>query len=98
MFFIGKLPEKESHFDRKKIVLLDARNLYETRIGKFHSPDVETLDPKIRQYSDLPSWIDSNSDHLRGNSILMYVLLQKHVSKMKKVTDFNCFSSFIFCS
>lgn len=68
----GKLPETESHFDRKNIVLLDARNLYETRIGKFHSPDVETLDPKIRQYSDLPSWIDSNSDQLRGNSILMY--------------------------
>ncbi|KAK3012269.1 hypothetical protein RJ639_012180 [Escallonia herrerae] len=41
-------------------------------IGKFHTPRVETLDPEIRQYSDLPSWIDKNSDKLRGNSILMY--------------------------
>nr|XP_043621535.1 rhodanese-like domain-containing protein 6 [Erigeron canadensis]XP_043621536.1 rhodanese-like domain-containing protein 6 [Erigeron canadensis]XP_043621538.1 rhodanese-like domain-containing protein 6 [Erigeron canadensis]XP_043621539.1 rhodanese-like domain-containing protein 6 [Erigeron canadensis] len=56
----------------KKLVLLDARNLYETRIGKFHAPNVETLDPEIRQYSDLPSWLDTHSDKLRGNQILMY--------------------------
>ncbi|KAJ4833534.1 Rhodanese-like domain-containing protein 6 [Turnera subulata] len=56
----------------KEVVLLDARNLYETRIGKFHTPNVETLDPGIRQYSDLPSWIDDNSEHLRGKSVLMY--------------------------
>ncbi|XP_071698353.1 rhodanese-like domain-containing protein 6 [Rutidosis leptorrhynchoides] len=56
----------------KKLVLLDARNLYETRIGKFHAPNVETLDPEIRQYSDLPSWLDAHSEQLRGNKILMY--------------------------
>ncbi|KAL0387329.1 UNVERIFIED_CONTAM: Rhodanese-like domain-containing protein 6 [Sesamum radiatum] len=50
----------------------DARNLYETRIGKFDAPDVKTLDPEIRQYSDLPSWIDNNTEQLRGNNILMY--------------------------
>ncbi|MCD7448610.1 hypothetical protein HAX54_044864 [Datura stramonium] len=27
---------------------------------------------EIRQYSDLPSWIDNNSEKLRGNNILMY--------------------------
>ncbi|KAF4347253.1 hypothetical protein G4B88_015763 [Cannabis sativa] len=58
--------------DSKQLVLLDARNLYETRIGKFHAPNVETLDPGIRQYSDLPSWIDENTDDLRGKSVLMY--------------------------
>jgi predicted sulfurtransferase len=36
-------------------VLIDARNLYETRIGKFHPPPhVQFLDPLLRQYSDLP--------------------------------------------
>ncbi|KAJ9180353.1 hypothetical protein P3X46_008611 [Hevea brasiliensis] len=54
------------------LVVLDARNLYETRIGKFHMPNVETLDPEIRQYSDLPSWIDDNSEQLRGKRVLMY--------------------------
>ncbi|KAF5781622.1 putative Rhodanese-like domain, serine hydrolase FSH, Zinc finger, FYVE/PHD-type, rhodanase [Helianthus annuus] len=56
----------------RKLVLLDARNLYETRIGKFNAPNVETLDPEIRQYSDLPSWLDNQSEKLRGNNILMY--------------------------
>ncbi|KAJ8447094.1 hypothetical protein Cgig2_022823 [Carnegiea gigantea] len=63
----GELPN-----DFKRVVLLDARNMYETRIGKFEPPDVETLDPATRQYSDLPAWIDSNAEKLRGNCILMY--------------------------
>jgi predicted sulfurtransferase len=49
--------------------------VYETRIGKFNVPNVETLDPEIRQYSDLPSWIDEHTEKLRGKSILMYVWL-----------------------
>ncbi|KAK4852801.1 hypothetical protein QYF36_027168 [Acer negundo] len=60
----GKLLDEESLTDDKKLVLLDARNLYETRIGKFHTPSVETLDPSIRQYSDLPSWIGENAEQL----------------------------------
>ncbi|CAA0827268.1 Rhodanese-like domain-containing protein 6 [Striga hermonthica] len=67
----GKCQDENSSCD-KKLILLDARNLYETRIGKFETPDVKTLDPEIRQYSDLPSWIDNNSEKLRGNNILMY--------------------------
>ncbi|KAL2325605.1 hypothetical protein Fmac_024663 [Flemingia macrophylla] len=54
------------------LVLLDARNLYETRIGKFRVPNVETLDPQVRQYSDLSTWIDDNGERLRGKNILMY--------------------------
>ncbi|KAL5580374.1 hypothetical protein UlMin_012816, partial [Ulmus minor] len=64
--------DKEDLKKDKELVLLDARNLYETRIGKFHTPNVETLDPSIRQYSDLPSWIDDNADQLRGKNVLMY--------------------------
>ncbi|KAM7474322.1 hypothetical protein LguiB_021565 [Lonicera macranthoides] len=68
----GQFLEKGNENYHKKLVLLDARNLYETRIGKFHTPNVETLDPGIRQYSDLPSWIDNNSEQLRGSCVLMY--------------------------
>ncbi|GMJ11740.1 hypothetical protein like AT1G09280 [Hibiscus trionum] len=68
----GQLMKNGSSADDKPLVLLDARNLYETRIGKFHAPSVETLDPGIRQYSDLPSWIDDNSEQLRGKHVLMY--------------------------
>lgn len=63
--------DKESIDNNRELVLLDARNLYETRIGKFNTPNVATLDPGIRQYSDLPSWIDDNSDQLQGKSVLM---------------------------
>ncbi|XP_042462853.1 rhodanese-like domain-containing protein 6 isoform X1 [Zingiber officinale] len=56
----------------KQLVLLDARNLYETRIGKFKATNVETLDPELRQYSDLASWIDQHSEKLHGKHILMY--------------------------
>lgn len=69
--FPGQILEKDSPTYPKDVVLLDARNLYETRIGKFHVPNVETLDPGIRQYSDLPSWIDDNSGQLKGKRVLM---------------------------
>ncbi|CAK9179574.1 unnamed protein product [Ilex paraguariensis] len=68
----GQLQGRGSPSSDTRLVLLDARNLYETRIGKFHSLNVETLNPEIRQYSDLASWIDNNSEQLRGNCVLMY--------------------------
>lgn len=68
----GKTLDTENLANNRQLVLLDARNLYETRIGKFNAPSVETLDPGIRQYSDLPSWIDDNADNLRGKHVLMY--------------------------
>ncbi|KAK4339754.1 hypothetical protein RND71_041216 [Anisodus tanguticus] len=69
---VGNSQDKLIPSSNRGTVLIDARNLFETRIGKFCPPNVETLDPEIRQYSDLPSWIDNNSDKLRGNNILMY--------------------------
>lgn len=64
--------DSDSSVQQKQLVLLDARNIYETRIGKFQSPNVDTLDPETRQYSDLPAWIDEHSEHLRGKHVLMY--------------------------
>ncbi|TVU49729.1 hypothetical protein EJB05_01058 [Eragrostis curvula] len=64
--------DAEAPVEKNEVVVLDARNVYETRIGKFNVPNVETLDPEIRQYSDLPSWIDEHTEKLRGKSILMY--------------------------
>lgn len=57
---------------KKKIVVVDARNIYETRIGKFRPPQgVQVMDPRVRQYSDLPRWIDDHEDHLRNSQVLM---------------------------
>ena len=38
--------------DVRNVVLLDARNVYETRIGRFAAANVPTLLPQIRQFSD----------------------------------------------
>ncbi|KAL5138639.1 Rhodanese-like domain-containing protein 6 [Glycine soja] len=70
--FHSSLHNTNSESPEKGLVLLDARNLYETRIGKFDVPNVETLDPQVRQYSDLSSWIDDNGERLKGKNILMY--------------------------
>ncbi|KAL9318720.1 hypothetical protein ACSQ67_015237 [Phaseolus vulgaris] len=70
--FHSSLHNANNESPESGLVLLDARNLYETRIGKFHVPNVETLDPEVRQYSDLSSWIDDNGDRLKGKNILMY--------------------------
>ncbi|KAG6506776.1 hypothetical protein ZIOFF_032106 [Zingiber officinale] len=56
----------------KQLVLLDARNLYETQIGKFKATNAETLDQELRQYSDLASWIFHHSEKLHDKCILMY--------------------------
>ncbi|KAK3286321.1 hypothetical protein CYMTET_6113 [Cymbomonas tetramitiformis] len=53
-------------------VLLDARNIYESRIGQFQVDGISTLAPPIRSFSDLPAWIDSNAATLRGKRVLMY--------------------------
>ncbi|KAI4301691.1 hypothetical protein L6164_034942 [Bauhinia variegata] len=70
--FHSVLQNADKESSANNLVLLDARNLYETRIGKFHAPNVETLDPEIRQYSDLPSWFEDNGEQLKGKNILMY--------------------------
>ncbi|TXG65398.1 hypothetical protein EZV62_006673 [Acer yangbiense] len=62
----GKLLDEETPTDDKKLVLLDARNLYETRIGKFHMPSVETLDPSIRQYCPGGIWCEMASAYVRS--------------------------------
>ena len=71
----GTSSDEVASAEKNEVVVVDSRNVYETRIGKFNVPNVETLDPEIRQYSDLPSWIDEHTEKLRGKSILMYILL-----------------------
>ncbi|KAI0511631.1 hypothetical protein KFK09_012261 [Dendrobium nobile] len=68
----GNALQCEARMQNEDLVLLDARNVYETRIGKFKILNINTLDPEIRQYSDLASWIDKHSERLRNKNVLMY--------------------------
>ncbi|KAI3426290.1 hypothetical protein D9Q98_008663 [Chlorella vulgaris] len=57
--------------ERKETVLFDARNLYETQLGRFVAPGVEVLDPRARCFSDTPAWLEANQHRLAGRRILM---------------------------
>ncbi|KAL4448377.1 hypothetical protein ABPG75_005596 [Micractinium tetrahymenae] len=56
----------------KPTVLIDARNYYETRIGRFQADSVELLDPEVRCFSDTPAWLEANQHRLANRRILMY--------------------------
>ncbi|KAL4519970.1 hypothetical protein Ndes2437B_g04392 [Nannochloris sp. 'desiccata'] len=56
---------------KKETVLVDCRNVYETRIGHFEAEGVITLDPGTRAFSDLPAWFESNARKLAGKRVLM---------------------------
>ena len=56
----------------REAVLLDTRNVYEWRIGHFQVDGVTTLLPPLRQFSELPAWIDANLDLLKGRQVFAY--------------------------
>eukprot|EP00873_Tetraselmis_striata_P040549 jgi/Tetstr1/460813/TSEL_000567.t1 len=62
----------ERRADGADTVLIDTRNCYETRIGRFRVPGIALEDPCTRQFSDFPAWADANAERLRGKRVMMY--------------------------
>lgn len=54
------------------IVLLDARNIYESKIGNFQCDGVKTLTPDLRHFAQFPAYVDSHLDELKGKRVMMY--------------------------
>lgn len=56
------------------VILLDTRNIYETRIGHFAVPKVETFFPNTRKFSSLPQALNTEqaASALAGKHIFMY--------------------------
>ena len=56
------------------VVLLDARNRYETAIGHFSAPGVDRIDPDTRQFSDFSKFLERKDaqEKMRGKKVLMY--------------------------
>lgn len=50
------------------LVILDTRNSYETRIGKFRN----AIDPHIENFRDFPQYIKENLDQFKDKQVLMY--------------------------
>ncbi|XP_017285233.1 thiosulfate sulfurtransferase/rhodanese-like domain-containing protein 2 [Kryptolebias marmoratus] len=53
---------------RNDTVLLDCRNFYESKIGRFS----QSLAPNIRKFSYFPDYVDQNLELFRDKKVLMY--------------------------
>lgn len=54
--------------EKKDLVILDARNNYEARIGKFEN----AITPDIETFRDFPNYIDENIEQFKNKEVLMY--------------------------
>lgn len=50
------------------VVILDGRNLYEARIGKFK----DAITPEISAFREFPQWVKEHKKELEGKKVLMY--------------------------
>jgi predicted sulfurtransferase len=66
------LSPKEAHSlmqqEKKSLVILDARNNFESRIGKFNG----AITPDINHFRELPAFIDQNKDLFEDKEVIMY--------------------------
>lgn len=58
--------------DPKNTILLDARNVYESRVGHFRVEGIPTLLTNTRKYSNLPRVLEASRDMLAGKRVFMY--------------------------
>ncbi|XP_053558677.1 thiosulfate sulfurtransferase/rhodanese-like domain-containing protein 2 [Bombina bombina] len=61
---VGKFLAKEE----SDTILLDCRNFYESKIGRFQN----CLAPDIRKFSYFPNYVDENLELFRDKTVLMY--------------------------
>jgi len=58
----------------KDAILLDTRNMYETKVGHFAVPTLETFFPNTRKFSSLPQALNTKeaAEALAGKEVYMY--------------------------
>ncbi|XP_006887024.1 PREDICTED: thiosulfate sulfurtransferase/rhodanese-like domain-containing protein 2 [Elephantulus edwardii] len=64
---VGKFLSLENQ-EESDTILLDCRNFYESKIGRFQG----CLAPNIRKFSYFPSYVDKNLDLFKEKRVLMY--------------------------
>ena len=70
----GHASQLQEHLIGEEAVLLDARNIYETRVGHFAVPNLETFFPNTRKFSSLPNALNTEeaAKALAGKRVFMY--------------------------
>ncbi|CAH2293663.1 thiosulfate sulfurtransferase rhodanese-like domain-containing 2 [Pelobates cultripes] len=58
----------EAQEEKNNTILLDCRNFYESKIGKFEN----CLAPDIRKFSYFPNYVDQNLELFKDKTVLMY--------------------------
>jgi predicted sulfurtransferase len=66
------LPKSSSTSLPSDAILIDARNVYESKVGYFDVPGVPTLLTNTRKYSSLPQVLEASIPHLAGKEVYMY--------------------------
>jgi len=68
------IQEQEHTAIPKDAILLDTRNMYETKIGHFAVPTLETFFPNTRKFSSLPQALNTKeaAEALAGKEVYMY--------------------------
>lgn len=66
--------EEGGSFEESEAVLLDTRNIYETRVGHFAVPQLATFFPNTRKFSSLPLALNTEeaAEALAGKQVFMY--------------------------
>jgi UPF0176 protein len=66
----GKIPPAQFHemLQRNDVLILDTRNYYESRIGKFD----KAITPPTRKFATFPVWVDRNKEAFDGKTVLTY--------------------------
>ncbi|GAB5592923.1 hypothetical protein Unana1_07823, partial [Umbelopsis nana] len=66
----GKIPPAQFHemLQRSDVLVLDTRNYYESRIGKFD----KAITPATRKFARFPAWVERNKEALDGKIVLTY--------------------------
>ena len=69
---LAKQEEEGSH-EESEAVLLDTRNIYETRVGHFAVPHLKTMFPNTRKFSSLPLALNTEeaAEALAGKNVFM---------------------------
>ncbi|XP_053321769.1 thiosulfate sulfurtransferase/rhodanese-like domain-containing protein 2 [Spea bombifrons] len=58
----------KAHDEESNTILLDCRNFYESKIGRFQN----CLAPDIRKFSYFPNYVDQNLEVFKDKTVLMY--------------------------
>lgn len=69
---LQRLEERSRSGNEAEAVLIDTRNAYESRIGRFDAHGLTCLQPELRSFAQFPEWVDENLEQIRGREILMY--------------------------